>query len=607
MNTVKLTVLTAVWVTLIAACGSSNTKINPSAPCDSGDWIDIAQERACVFQQPITETRFRCPPELPFLYHFETNLFVCSPADFSGSDIEERLVEDGFLPPPLIEEPDVREPPFGEPSVEEPEVVEPEVVEPSQEPSMENSCEEGTEIFCLCDQDIPGVQTCDNGELTTCICEGEWSAPAVNEVQERPVACSKASAIASNPANIDNTEIAPGPCLVEEFIQGCSIAQIHFTYEGEKTTSKELILVNDDPALIEQSNNAHEYNNSYRHTWIYNEEEMSEQLLQDVHIDGTIDARSLYEFNTAGQVVYSELHIQEDIFGPSSRVTNITYNEQGLFLRSETRVTNENGELQTLKTQTYTEHDQPLEMRLTRNGELKELDIWTYNEQGLPDFHEQRLSNSHIIYTTLHYSENNTLEREFIREFSEYMQENGDPATELRVVKEYFYDEQGHKIRQTIDNQGDGFEVDEWIWAYDEQGLLEYESIGRVGEEQPNQTKTHTYNEEGLLFRTVRQEFHTDTQEVDTRLYNARGQLMEQQTVDSNTGELLYAQHKEWAESGRERPLLSESDFDGDGIWDSRLTWSYDAAEQLLDEQWDRNADGFIETRTAYRYQCQPR
>ena len=595
MNTKINMVVALLGLVLAAGCGAGDSP-ELSRICDGGELLDIADGRACLYNQPITETRFRCPPELPHLHEFEEGFFVCASEELSGMELEGGLVDRGYLDPPRRDPPEM-DPPEMDPPVEEPPVEEP----PVEEPPVEEPCAEGEQVRCTCPNGSHGAQTCAEGELSDCACRDDWEAPGVNEVQDAPVNCPEPSIITTHPADLDNTEVAPGVCLEEVLEAGCPIMRTRRTFTGDVQDSEELEIVNQ--AAFEETIHHWYYDvQPYRNTWIINDAGLPELLEQDALVDGVIDATTTYRYDAAGRLVYEE--IDHETHGYNS-VREWTYDDDGRLVRQESVSRGEDYENHSVTTSTWTEEGEPLETRTTYNGELRARDEWTYDDEGRPTRHEVASFDGRFTETNFHYREDGTREREWIREFSSASDENGDSVRYLSEVRERFFDEQEREILQTSDSLGNGLAIIEFTWSYDDEGRVVYESYGRQDEPEPRWYREFVYGEGGQLERSESWEVNPGRDHITTVLYDEHGQEVESRTVEQYTDEVLEQYRKIW--DGPGRLIMYERDTNGDGVWDSRTTSAYDAAGQQVDAQFDYNADGFIEERTAYRYDCSAR
>lgn len=567
----------------LSACGTSHKQAGLAGPLcgDEGELVEAAHGDLCVYTTPITETRFLCPDELPQRHEFPDGLIVCAPIDLPAEELEEDLVDLGFLP---------REEPLDP-------MVDPEdpMVDP-EDPAL--VCEEGRQQRCTCPDGTPGAQTCREDAWGACECQEEWTAPGVNEVQAPPVGCTDPARILVLQADVDNEEVYPGPCLVEIFEDACPLMRNLYTYEGAELVSDERRIVN-QPLFDESIYGLYYGYTNYLKLWERDERGLPLLFTEDSDKDGEVDLETTWGYDGEGRT------LSEVTVGPGYSSSQAwTYDEQGRVVRRESNFLSEGQDRSLVSTWEYRE-DGVLLYRETRQGDVRlGYGSWEYDEEDpdrllLSDVNDYGGTRERVTYT---YREDGSLESTRTIEYGQGIDEDGTTFSYVSAAIDTEFDEEGRELRRVTDYGNNGVARQLTEHFYEGELLVRLTQGPLLGF--PEYDTSYFYNEEGALVRTEVLQARTGRDYVTTTHFDpVHGKMVESRTVQEFTGVLIKAAAYAWTQEGL--PLLQEQDLDGDGEVDSRVTWSYDRAGNLLDTQLDHNADGFIEERTAYRYRCQ--
>lgn len=556
--------------------------------CDGGDLIEADAGDFCVYTAPITETRFICPPELPILHEFPGGVTICASEALSGGQLEDELIDRGYLEP--RPEPDLIEPDMVDPDLGEPDMVDPDLVEP--EP-----CQDGEQARCNCPDGSYGAQTCAAGQWGECSCREEWTAPEVHEAQAPPLGCDEPSLALALPADLDNEEVFDGPCLTEIFERACPVLWDSYDYDRAEVVRHERGILN--PALYAETLYAIYYNyGPLLETWELNAQGEPTLWRQDDGNDGSVEMETRWTYDGDARV------LSQTSTGPGySSTSSWTYDAAGRIVRQESRAVFSDQETRYVTTNEYREDGEPLRQEITKDGERVAAGVWTYDAE-----HPERLLRSDV--TTLDrqrldrrqtWREDGTLESALERHYSTGIEENGREFSYLSELINISYDERGNELRRTIDPGGNGIVIQLQEQTWDAQDRLLTSAYGPLAGP-PERFARYTYGELGLEsveHHVARQgRDHITTTTYDPALNKPLEAVTREQFTDALVSRVIYA----WHANGE--ALLQETDSDGDGEVNSRTRWIRDRAGNLLDLQVDHNADGFLEERTASRYQC---
>jgi hypothetical protein len=592
----------------LGACGEGPAVQRASVPCSGGELLDGDLGALCVYEGPITETRFQCPPELPYLQELSPELRVCTSGQVPRGDLERELERYGYgiEPNPNSVEPD---PNNIEPDPENNVGPDPENnVGPDPEnnvgPDPNNQgqprCEEGSQAVCACPDESPGAQTCEGGVWGGCACQEAWTLPGVNEAQPAPVDCAEPAQALQAPVDLSNTEALGEPCLEEWVLDACPVVRTHFRRDEAARPTLERQEIANEPAFRRLQGSSfwlYGVYGPYERLWSYDDARRTAVETRDQELDGTINQRETSAFDEAGRVVRRDTEYD----GASSYQT-WTYDEEGRVTRNESGYTTDAQSDVYITTTSYQEGDTVLEQVTTRNGERTAWVLKTFDEAGRLEESDVRTFDGLGEETRYFYREDDTLERSRTRESATGIEENGREFRYLSAIVERTYDARGNELRAVTDYSGNGTSFTEIVQTWDERDRLLTQSYGTVGEE-VEASWTYTYAPDGgPLERVVKREALRGADRLITYHYAPHGgtTLTEWRVEGSERVEMSVA--TTYTEAGE--PLLTEHDYDGDGVINQRQVWVRDAGGNLYERYTQDEERGFLRERFLYRYEC---
>lgn len=320
---------------------------------------------------------------------------------------------------------------------------------------------------------------------------------------------------------------------------------------------------------------------------------------------GCLGILTLRTFNADGQPTREELRIFDPELafqlspygGLQPGVTTWDYDQDGGLIRWSTlhgTITFERdargnvirevapyGEEEMVTVRTFDRHDQLLSAEASVEGRVLWAEVWTYAGEGRP----LTFDRVHESGGTANVSYDYDGDRLVRRTSTEHWQ--GDSRPERREVEHF--DAEGRKIEFTSDQPYDG-RID-WreTYEFDGEGNLVLHQARNVATGELMRNVRHTYDDQGRQTRTdygdgrVIESSYDDADRLTGQRVLRHGELQrETRTVYHSAGAIL----------------LQETDSDGDGVVDGRLTQEVDRAGQPILTEQDWQADGTLEGST---------
>lgn len=179
---------------------------------------------------------------------------------------------------------------------------------------------------------------------------------------------------------------------------------------------------------------------------------------------------------------------------------------------------------------------------------------------------------------------------------------DGDGSAE-RLVKQAF-DDQGRRVRRSVDHGADG-QVDA-VWRYDyENGRLAVERWDQDGDGKIEEVTRYEYDDAGQLIAEKLDIGVDGTFEQVVRYRrDDKGRVVERSLDKGADGQPEERVVIEYASGDRRSSV--RVDADGDGAFERETAYEYDRHGQLLREETDQRADGTVDAVITYSYDCWP-
>lgn len=286
----------------------------------------------------------------------------------------------------------------------------------------------------------------------------------------------------------------------------------------------------------------------------------------DFENDGVVDSVTRSTYNAAGHLLTREWAFHSD----------------GVVDTRETRTYNANGDLLTV------EQDEDAD------GVVDFSEVYAYGAQNQRTSFEAWQGQNLICRETYTYHANGELAS----------QRNDRDGTGVWDYESLF-DAEGLLIQWGWDSDGDDVADKGRQYEYGPGGLQQLQTLyqGNLFGEQPNSETTYLYDSEGYLLSVETFNYLQDqVTYLETHEWNS-DHTVEDTTYFHNPNDLPFAgEHTEYDLNGNRTHYAQ--DWDSDGLDDSVTTWTWDG-ELLLETMLDAEGDGVWDSRTTYQYNAQ--
>lgn len=430
--------------------------------------------------------------------------------------------------------------------------------------------------------------------------------------------CDEAPRAAPTAAALAGDVARPAPCLVE-FLdpRGCVAGRVERRFDADGRAVREEQRVLGDAAFVHVPvTYVDPVPQDHVFTWAWDADGNEIASSRDADGDGQPDDRAESSWDDAGRPLERRVWAWDGAGWRPVERTRWTWGRGEMPLLHET--VGADGRTTRIEAEEDAE-GRPVERRTFVDGEAAGLETWE-RDAGGNLLRERREGAGGAEETAREYdaagfeirrtwrrwrgravevAERHTLERwpDGALRRETYLRDDGDDGVaESRRVT--VFDEAGRELRLE-DDEGANGTVDWWReQAWDAGGRQTLFRM-RVGAELRSE-RTARYDDAGRLLE--RSQFPVDPSGPPTRVaerffYDAAGHLVGSESTD---GVRRWTTRQENDAAGR--PLLAESDHDGDGVVDARTRTRYDAGGRVVLREDDRDADGAVDARAEALY-----
>jgi len=184
------------------------------------------------------------------------------------------------------------------------------------------------------------------------------------------------------------------------------------------------------------------------------------------------------------------------------------------------------------------------------------------------------------------------------RKLTDELDEGDDGSVDSR--KTWTYDAAGLPVLLEVDTDADGGSESTYSYSHDPNGALLTETF-ETSFPVADWEDTLQYDQATLVRRRRDNGIDGSTDELTDYTYDPDGTVLEEATTDPDDGSALRTVSRTTDGAGHVLTLLFEDFVDGSAL---RLTYTYDAAGNVVIVERDPRADGTASTVTTYVWEC---